>query len=55
MKPTQQPPEQHSPGTHNPRDCSLCAIYRHPAQAANGRALAQHLAEHPFPQQGAGR
>ncbi|MFJ4624256.1 hypothetical protein [Streptomyces sp. NPDC088812] len=40
---------------HDPRTCQLCGTLRHPAQAANGRALTRHLAEHPFPQQGAGR
>lgn len=41
--------------THDPRTCQLCGIYRHPAQAANGRALAQHLTAHPFPQQAGAR
>lgn len=36
---------------HDPRACNLCASLRHPAQAANGRALRKHLAERPFPQQ----
>ncbi|MER5715746.1 hypothetical protein [Streptomyces sp. NPDC002132] len=43
------------PPKHDPRTCQLCASLRHPAQARAGRALAQHLAAHPFPQQGAGR
>ncbi|WP_179272380.1 hypothetical protein [Streptomyces sp. XY006] len=41
--------------THDPRTCQLCASLRHPAQAAQGRALQAHLAENPLPQQGAGR
>ncbi|MBN0043102.1 hypothetical protein JS756_03025 [Streptomyces actuosus] len=36
---------------HNPRDCRLCASLRHPGTAREGRALARHLAEHPFPKQ----
>lgn len=36
---------------HDPRTCQPYASLRHPAQAANGRALTQHLAEHPFPRQ----
>jgi hypothetical protein len=39
------------PPTHDPRTCQPCASLRHPAQARAGRALTQHLAEHPFPQQ----
>jgi hypothetical protein len=47
---------QHSPG-HDPRTSNPCSVLRHPAQAKQGRALARHLAEHPFPtqQQGVGR
>jgi hypothetical protein len=37
--------------THNPKACRLCATLRHPAQAAQGRALTRHLAQHPFPKQ----
>jgi hypothetical protein len=37
--------------THDPRTCQLCAMYRHPAQAANRRNLRAHLAAHPFPRQ----
>lgn len=36
---------------HNSRDCHLCASLRHPGQAAQGRALAKHLAANPFPRQ----
>jgi len=50
VKRTDQPATE-----HDPRTCQLCAMYRHPAQAANGRALQAHLAEHPFPKQGASR
>lgn len=39
------------PAKHDPRDCNLCASLRHPGQAQAGRALARHLAEHPFPRQ----
>ncbi|NUO42395.1 MAG: hypothetical protein HOV82_10185 [Streptomyces sp.] len=49
-KPTQ--PQQPA---HDPRTCQPCGFLRHPAQAAQGRALTAHLAEHPFPQQGAGQ
>ncbi|MGW5616246.1 hypothetical protein [Streptomyces sp. NPDC003877] len=48
-KPTQ--PQQPA---HDSRACNLCGTLRHPAQAAQGRALRHHLAENPFPQQ-AGR
>lgn len=43
------------PEKHNPRTCQPCGTLRHPAQAAQGRALKKHLAQHPFPQQAAGR
>lgn len=43
------------PQKHDPRTCNNCATLRHPAQAAQGRALAKRLAQHPFPQQAAGR
>ena len=52
-QPTQQPQGQPSP--HTARGCNLCGFLRHPAQAAQGRALTAHLAAHPFPQQGAGQ
>ena len=41
---------QHTP-KHDPRACNLCASLRHPGQAAQGRALAKHLAVKPFPRQ----
>lgn len=41
--------------THDPRACNLCSSLRHPALAAQGRALGKHLAEHPFPRQAAGK
>lgn len=37
--------------THDLRDCKLCAIGRHPAQAAQQRALTKHLKQHPLPRQ----
>ncbi|MDL5205112.1 hypothetical protein [Streptomyces sp. ALI-76-A] len=43
----------HQHPKHDPRTCNLCSSLRHPAQAAQGRALAKHLAANPFPQQGA--
>ena len=49
MEPTQQPPEQPTP--HTARTCTLCASLRHPAQAAQGRALTAHLAANPLPRQ----
>lgn len=51
---TDQPGEQHSPDPHIPRTCPLCAFLRHPAQAAQGRALTKHLAVAPFPKQAVG-
>lgn len=47
--------DQHAPqpSPHNPRTCQLCAGLRHPAQAAKGRALREHLAKHPLPRQAA--
>ncbi|MFD6024535.1 hypothetical protein [Streptomyces griseoluteus] len=54
MERTDPPPAQPSPGAHNPRDCRLCGINRHPAQAAQGRQLTKHLAANPFPRQRAG-
>lgn len=36
---------------HDPRTCQLCASLRHPGQAAQGRALRQHLATNPLPRQ----
>lgn len=38
---------------HDPRTCQPCGFLRHPAQAAQGRALAKHLAAHPLPRQAA--
>jgi hypothetical protein len=49
-KPTQ--PQQPA---HDSRTCNLCGSLRHPALAAEGRALTKHLAANPFPQQGADR
>jgi hypothetical protein len=49
-----QPPEQHSPGAHNPKRCPLCASLRHPGQAKAGRALTKHLQAHPLPRQAVG-
>ncbi|MDX2513866.1 hypothetical protein PV355_01625 [Streptomyces stelliscabiei] len=49
---TDQPQGQPSP-PHDPRTCQPCGIYRHPAQAKQGRALQAHLAENPFPRQAA--
>ncbi|MFF5842141.1 hypothetical protein ACFY74_11810 [Streptomyces massasporeus] len=46
--------DQHS-HPHDPRNCGLCGVLRHPAQARQGRALREHLAQHPFPKQGASR
>jgi hypothetical protein len=43
-------PHQH-PTPHRARNCKLCGALRHPAQAAAGRALTAHLAEHPLPRQ----
>lgn len=51
MERTDQQPHQHSPGARTARDCRLCAFLRHPAQAAQGRKLDAHLAEHPLPRQ----
>lgn len=39
---------------HDPRDCHLCATGRHPAQAAQRRALTKHLEQHPLPLQKTG-
>lgn len=36
---------------HNPKRCNLCTSLRHPGQAAEGRKLTAHLAEHPLPRQ----
>lgn len=47
-----QPAGQPTP-THDPRTCQPCASLRHPATAAQGRALQAHLAEHPLPRQAA--
>ncbi|MFE3031547.1 hypothetical protein ACFXKY_07850 [Streptomyces canus] len=51
MKPTDQQPHQHSPGARTARDCHLCALLRHPAQAQQGRTLAKYLAVFPLPRQ----
>jgi hypothetical protein len=51
-----KPSDQHDPKPspkHDPRTCALCAVLRHPGQAAQGRALRAHLAAHPLPRQGA--
>lgn len=45
-----QAPQRPTP-PHNPKTCPPCSFLRHPAQAAQGRALRKHLAEHPFPRQ----
>jgi len=45
----------HGSPKHDPRNCVLCGTLRHPAVAAQGRALTKHLKAHPFPKQGAGR
>lgn len=51
MDRSDQPTPQHSPGAHDPRGCNLCASLRHPALAAQGRALAKHLKTNPLPRQ----
>lgn len=38
---------------HNSRTCQLCSVFRHPAQATQGRALAKHLKTNPLPRQAA--
>lgn len=48
---TDQPHSQHSPDAQTARDCRLCAVLRHPAQAAQGRALTKHLKTNPLPRQ----
>lgn len=53
QEPTSPPHPQHSPGAHTARDCNLCASLRHPAQAAQGRALTKHLITAPLPRQAA--
>lgn len=45
---------QPQPAKHDPHDCNGCGYLRHPAQAKAGRALTQHLAEHPLPLQQTG-
>ena len=45
----QQPPK------HDPRTCNNCASLRHPALAAQGRALTKHLKTNPLPLQAATR
>ncbi|MGW0566105.1 hypothetical protein [Streptomyces tauricus] len=55
MERTDQPNPRPTP-VHTARTCALCATLRHPAQAKQGRALACHLEQRPFPvQQGAAR
>lgn len=46
-------PERNGPPTptHDPRACNLCSTLRHPGTAAQGRALAAHLAKNPMPRQ----
>lgn len=43
------------PTAHDPRDCQACGTLRHPATAAQGRALREHLKANPLPRQAAGR
>ncbi|MGW4222988.1 hypothetical protein ACWEG1_05975 [Streptomyces bauhiniae] len=47
-------PTGHTPGTHDANNCRLCAMFKHPAQAKAGRALAQHLLRNPLPVQKTG-
>ena len=42
---------QPQPAKHDPRACNLCASLRHPAVAAQGRALRRHLTANPLPRQ----
>lgn len=48
-------PSDQCTGKHDPGGCNLCGVLRHPAQAAQGRALAAHLREHPMPKQAGAR
>jgi len=36
---------------HDPQNCRLCTILRHPANAAQAAQLKKHLADNPFPKQ----
>lgn len=36
---------------HDPKTCSLCAMGRHPALAAQTAKLREHLERNPFPKQ----
>ena len=51
MERTDQQPHQHSPDARTARDCRLCAVLRHPGQAAAGRKLTAHLKTNPLPRQ----
>lgn len=53
MERTDQPKPQPTP--HTARDCNLCASFRHPATAAQGRALRAHLDANPLPRQNGGQ
>jgi hypothetical protein len=41
----------HGSPKHDPRTCNACSSLRHPALAAQGRALTKYLAARPFPRQ----
>lgn len=41
------------PQKHDPRACNACSSLRHPALAAQGRALTKYLVVFPFPRQAA--
>jgi hypothetical protein len=43
------------PAKHDPRTCNCCAFLRHPATAAEGRALRAHLDANPLPRQNGGQ
>lgn len=51
MQGIQPQPHQPTPTQHTARDCQLCGCLRHPARAAQGRALTAHLTARPFPRQ----
>lgn len=36
---------------HDPKNCPLCAMLRHPANAADAAKLKKHLKERPMPRQ----
>lgn len=38
--------------THDPKDCNLCAMLRHPANAGKAAQLRKHLENNPIPRQG---